>query len=257
MCLKLLIASFFQQVEICFFVHLLLVVSVFEILDGIFFVVQFVRDIRSGDEAKIGALALGGKIVRQIDRNFRAEFFGNIFKGERLDSAGEVIDGRIVCAVETASIGMSCGFDWTDIRRDSRIYREDFSIFRQIRFTPLLLMIVTDAFSILHGRFFPVDEIEIENIFGDILRFVIVSRAGDQNESADAAQRNVRDGHHAVRFSGVENFVHGRVRVDLVDEIQKRIEFIELNIRAQMVAERVEQAAHFGNIENCSQRKSF
>ena len=50
----------------------------------------------------------------------------------------------------------------------------------------------------------------------------------------------MRDGHHAVGFSGVEYFVQGGVRVNLADKIKKRVEFIELNIRAQMLAERIE-----------------
>ena len=57
------------------------------------------------------------------------------------------------------------------------------------------------------------DEFEIENIFGDILNLVIVSRAGNQNESPHAAEKYMRYSHHAVRLSGVENFVHRRVRV--------------------------------------------
>ena len=86
--LEFLVASFFQQFEKLLFVHLLVVVSGLEVGDGIFVVVQFVGDVRAGDEEEIRAwrfdLHDGG---RTSGCDLRAQFFGQVFEGKRLDAA--------------------------------------------------------------------------------------------------------------------------------------------------------------------------
>jgi len=130
------------------------------------------------------------------------------------------------------------------------------SIFQSKPFTPLLFTIANGCVLELDGCFFRSMRSRSKNILA-MSGFRHSFPCGDQNERADTAKGDVRDGHHAVGFAGVEHFVQGGVRIDFFEKIEKRIEFVDLNVGAQMLAQCVEQRLTSGRFSIVPSEKAF